>query len=405
MIPILYESTVTEIPREKRDSTLNKINWGLGLIKDAKSAIVTEELGGEFTAEVVLPVSSQVYPELQVDRIIGLWCPYKTYYSGTPSASGNKKNEGGRQPFRIVSISKPMKGMVTVKCEHVSAQTKRIIMKPRPRGSVQYHYEYFNDLDRAGRLPFVVDITDIKQGSRYIDDLMPNPRVPVSMRDYLQGKEGSITERHRVDWIYNGWKITAVKRRGETANLKIRYGVNMRDLKQEEEIQNVRTAMYPYYYKEENGITTYVAPSSYVRCRYADNYVYDRIEIWDCSQEFDTTPTAQQLTDWAAAYMERNNWGVPNVSITVDLVTQAGSLGYNADAIKTPNITADQEIYLGDSVDVIFERLGIDTTARVTKYEFDCLRERYKKVEIGTIKPSITKSLAAVFKRTGVKIR
>ena len=307
MIPILYESTVTDIPREKEDGTFNRINWGLGLIKDAKSAVVTEELGGDFTAEIVLPVSSQVYPELQVDRIIGLWCPYKTYRRTIGDT--HIKDEGGRQPFRIVSISKPMAGMVTVKCEHVSAQTKRIIMKPRPRGAVQYHYEYFNDLDRAGALPFIVDISEIKQGS------------------------------------------------------------------------------------------------SYVRCRYADNYAYDRIEIWDCTQEFDTAPTAQQLTDWAAAYMERNNWGVPNVSITVDLVTQAGSLGYNADAIKTPDITADQEVYLGDSVEVIFERLGINTTARVKKYEFDSLRERYKKVEIGTIKPSITKSLAAVFKKTGVKLR
>lgn len=405
MIPILYESTVKNIPREREDATFNRINWGLGLIKDAKSAIVKEELGGEFTAEVVLPVSSQVYPELQVDRIIGIWCPYKKY--NRTLEGDHSRNEGGRQPFRITSISKPMKGMVTVKCEHVSAQTKRIVIIPRLQGPVQYHYRYFSDLDRVGALPFTVDISEIRQDSQWIDDLMPNPRVPVSMRDYLQGKEGSITDMHGVDWIYNGWDITAVKKRGETANLKIMYGVNMRDLSQEEEIQNVRTAMYPYWVKEDNGVRTYVAPYAhdYVRCKYADNYAYDRIEIWDCTQDFETAPTVQQLKDWAADYMERNNWGVPNVSITVDLVTQAGSLGFNADAIKTPDITADQELYLGDSVEVIFERLGINTTARVVKYEFDSLRERYKKVEIGTIKPSITKSLAAAFKKTGVKIR
>ena len=401
MIPILYDSTVTDIVREP-DKT--SYNWGLGLIKDAKSAVVTEELGGDFTAEVVLPVSSQVYPELQVDRIIALYCPYKRYSSR--GFRGDVKNEGGRQPFRITSISKPMNGMVTVKCEHVSAQTKRIIMKRREKwDGLHYHYQSFDALPRVGANPFTVDIYEVTKGRPWIDNIVPAPKIPVSMRDYLQGKEGSITDTCGVEWIYNGWKITAVDRRGESANLKIRYGVNLKDLKQEEEIQNVRTAMYPYYYKEENGVVTYVAPDNYVRCRYADNYAYNRIEIWDCSQEFNTAPTKKQLTDWAAAYMERNNWGVPNVSITVDLVTQAGSLGYNADAITTPNITADQELYLGDSVDVIFERLGIDTTARVTKYEFDCLRERYKKVDIGTIKPSITKSLAAVFKKTGVKIR
>jgi phage minor structural protein len=393
MIPTLFDKTATEYD-----------TWGLGRIVDAQSAVVTEELGGEFTAEVVIPYSSRVYPELEVDRIIVLWVPYRRYHRTAP-LTGNR-TEGGEQPFRITSISKPMKGLVTVKCEHVSAQTKRIIMKRRGKwDGVHYNYQYFNDLPRAGDNPFSMDITEIKGDKVYIDNIVPAVKIPMSMRDYLQGKEGSITDVCRCDWIYNGWNITAVKKRGAEANVVIRYGVNLTDLKQDEEIAAVRTAMYPYWIKEENNVTTYVAPDTYVRCRYADNYPYDRIEIWDCSQEFDTQPTAQQLTDWAAAYMERNDWGVPNVSITINPVTQAGSLGYNARAMQTPEYEADQELYLGDEVKVIFEKLGIDTTARVTKYEFDSIKERYKKIDVGTIKPSITKSLAAVFKKTGVKIR
>lgn len=393
MIPVLYDKTETEYA-----------TWGLGLIKDAQSAVVTEELGGEFTAEVVLPSTSQAYPELEVDRIIVLWVPYR-YYWNTEIGKGSR-SEGGKQPFRIVSISKPMKGMVTVKCEHVSAQTKRIIMKRREKwDGVHYHYQYFNDLPRAGSNPFSMDITEIKGDYTYIDKLFPVVKVPMSMRDYLQGKEGSITDVLRCDWIYDKWTITAVKKRGTEANITIRYGLNLTDIKQDEEIAAVRTAMYPYYYKEENGVVTYVAPDTYVRCKYADNYPYDRIERWDCTQEFDTVPTAQDLTDWAADYMERNDWGVPNVSITINPVTQAGSLGYNARAMMTPEYEADQELFLGDTVKVVFEKLGIDTEARVTKYEFDSIKERYKKIDVGTIKPSITKSLAAVFKKTGVKIR
>lgn len=393
MIPVLYDKTETTYK-----------TWGLGLIKDAQSAIVTEELGGEFTAEVVLPSTSQAYPELEVDRIIVLWVPYRRYHRTAP-LTGNR-DEGGKQPFRIVSISKPMKGMVTVKCEHVSAQTKRIIMKRREKwDGVHYNYQYFYDLPRAGSNPFLVDIKEIKGDKVYIDNIVPAVKVPMSMRDYLQGKEGSITDVCGCDWIYNGWNITAVKKRGSEANVTIRYGLNLTDLKQDEEIAAVRTAIYPYYYKEENGVVTYVAPDTYVRCQYADNYPYDRIEIWDCTQEFDTVPTAQDLTDWAAAYMERNDWGVPNVSITINPVTQAGSLGYDVHAMMTPEYEADQELFLGDTVKVVFEKLGIDTEARVVKYEFDSIKERYKKIDVGTIKPSITKSLAAVFKKTGVKIR
>ena len=393
MIPVLYDKTETTYK-----------TWGLGLIKDAQSAIVTEELGGEFTAEVVLPSTSQAYPELEVDRIIVLWVPYRRYHRTAP-LTGNR-DEGGKQPFRITSISKPMKGMVTVKCEHVSAQTKRIIMKRREKwDGVHYNYQYCNDLPRAGSNPFSMDITEIKGDKPYIDNIVPVVKIPMSMRDYLQGKEGSITDVCRCDWIYNKWNITAVKKRGTEANMVVRYGLNLTDIKQDEEIAAVRTAIYPYYYKEENGVVTYVAPDTYVRCQYADNYPYDRIEIWDCTQEFDTVPTAQDLTDWAAAYMERNDWGVPNVSITINPVTQAGSLGYDVHAMMTPEYEADQELFLGDTVKVVFEKLGIDTEARVTKYEFDSIKERYRKIDVGTIKPSITKSLAAVFKKTGVKIR
>ena len=390
MIPVLYDKTETTYK-----------TWGLGLIKDAQSAVVTEELGGDFTAEVVLPSTSQAYPELEVDRIIVLWVPYRHYFRSLVS-----KDEGGKQPFRIISISKPMKGMVTVKCEHVSAQTKRIIMKRREKwDGVHYHYQNFDELPRAGENPFNVNTNEINDYLPYIDKNFPAVKVPMSMRDYLQGKEGSITDALHCDWIYNGWNITGVKKRGSEAHVTIRYGLNLTDIKQDEEISAVRTAIYPYYYKEENGVTTYVAPETYVRCRYADNYPYDRIEIWDCTQEFDTEPTAQDLTDWAAAYMERNDWGVPNVSITINPVTQAGSLGYDAQAMRTPEYEADQELFLGDTVKVVFEKLGIDTEARVMKYEFDSIKERYKKIDVGTIKPSITKSLAAVFKKTGVKIR
>lgn len=395
MIPVLYDKTETEYK-----------TWGLGLIKDAVSATVTEELNGSFTAEVVLPCTSQAYPELEVDRIITLWAPYRHWYRRT-WATVEKRDEGGKQPFRIVSISRPMSGLVTVKCEHVSAQTKKIVMKRREEwDGAHYHYRNFNELPRAGSNPFQVDISAIRGDGAYIDRIFPAVKTPMTMRDYLQGKEGSLTDRLKCDWIFNGWTITAVKpQRGTEANCVIRYGSNLTDIKQEEEIAAVKTCIYPFYYKEESGVQTYVAPDTYVRGQYADNYTYDRIEIMDCSNEFDTTPTAAQLTAWAASYMERNNWGVPNVSISVNLVTQAGALGYDAKAIQTPEYEADQEIYLGDSVRVVFTKLGIDTTARVVKYEYDSIKERYKKIDVGTIKPSITKSLAAVFKKTGVQIR
>ena len=132
MIPVLYEKTEKQMK-----------NWGLGQITDCQKAVVTEELNGDFTAEMVVPYTSPVYPLLMVDRIVGLHVPRR--------AVGGVW-EGGTQPFRIVSVSKPMAGLVTVKMEHVSAQLKKVIMKRWVPSSSQYISGNFKALPHEGSL-------------------------------------------------------------------------------------------------------------------------------------------------------------------------------------------------------------------------------------------------------------
>ena len=388
MIPVLYEKTEKEMK-----------NWGLGQITDCQKAVVTEELNGDFTAEMIVPYTSPVYPLLMVDRIVGLHVPRRVV---------NQVWEGGKQPFRIVSVSKPMAGLVTVKMEHVSAQLKKVIMKRWVPSSSQYISGNFKALPHEGSLDdfsFSFNITGFDPTSHTVG--YPSIKTPRTCREYLQGKDGSITDKYHCDWIFGGydqgyWQVTAVDRRGVDSGLRIRYGYNMRDLKQDESVANVWTGLFVYWKKEVDGVEQYVEASDAAYSQYAGYYAFERIQLMDVSNEFETQPTAAQLLAWAQSYVDRNNYGVPAVSITINYGSMAKSEGY---VVPIADGTRDQELYLGDTVHIDYAALGIDLAARVQKYTYDSIHEKYLTVDVGTVKPSITKSLAAVFRETGVKIR
>lgn len=378
MIPVLYEKTEKEMK-----------NWGLGQITDCQKAVVTEELNGDFTAEMIVPYTSPVYPLLMVDRIVGLHVPRRVV---------NQVWEGGKQPFRIVSISKPMAGLVTVKMEHVSAQLKKVIMK-------RWEYTSQTGIKNAPHVGSLDDFVFDMNITGYSG--LPPIKTPMTCREYLQGKEGSLTDKYHCDWIFGGyllgyWRVTAVDRRGVDSGLRIRYGYNMRDLKQDESVANVWTGLFVYWKKEVDGVEQYVEASDAAYSQYAGHYAFERIQSMDVSNEFETQPTAAQLLTWAQNYVDRNNYGVPAVSITINYGSMAKSEGY---VVPIADGTSDQDLYLGDTVHIDYAALGIDLAARVQKYTYDSIHEKYLTVDVGTVKPSITKSLAAVFRETGVKIR
>ena len=93
MIPILYEKGTTDFS-----------NNGLGFLKDATKATVTEERNGSYELSLQYPITGQWY------ELLGDGCIVKA-----------KANETSKpQLFRIYKTSKPLKGIVTYSAEHIS---------------------------------------------------------------------------------------------------------------------------------------------------------------------------------------------------------------------------------------------------------------------------------------------
>ena len=342
----LYEANETEFNHN-----------GLGVLSDAADAEVTEERNGAFELTMQYPSGGWLFSELKNRRII--YCP--AYPGGTP------------QPFRIYRITKPMGGLVTVYAEHISYDLSGVMLSRFSAGSAA---EAFAKLPQyaVGNNPFTFFTDKSTQAAFQVT-------APASIRSKLGGSEGSLLDVYGGEYIFDGFTVKLLNERGQNRGVSIRYGKNLTDLTQEENIQSVYTGVYPYWAKEED---YFELPEKTVNAE--GDFGFTRLMPLDLSSEFEEKPSAEQLRTKAQEYMKANKIGVPKVSLTVSFFPLEQSEEYKDLALL-------ETVYLCDTVNVEFSALGVSATAKVVKTVYDVLRKRYRSIELGDAKSNIADTI------------
>lgn len=342
----LYEANETEFNHN-----------GFGVLSDAADAEVTEERNGAFELTIQYPSGGWLFSELKNRRII--YCP--AYPGGTP------------QPFRIYRITKPMGGLVTVYAEHISYDLSGVMLSRFSAGSAA---EAFAKLPQyaVGNNPFTFFTDKSTQAVFQVT-------VPASIRSKLGGSEGSLLDVYGGEYVFDGFTVKLLNERGQNRGVSIRYGKNLTDLTQEENIQSVYTGVYPYWAKEED---YFELPEKTVNAE--GDFGFTRLMPLDLSSEFEEKPSAEQLRAKAQEYMKVNKIGVPKVSLTVSFFPLEQSEEYKDLALL-------ETVYLCDTVNVEFSALGVSATAKVVKTVYDVLRKRYRSIELGDAKSNIADTI------------
>ena len=346
MKPILFESTAT--------------GWnskGLGTLTDAISCKVTEERNGAFTLEMQYPMSGIHYAELTPRRLI----------------LAKPNNDDLIQPFRIYRITKPINGKVTVYAEHISYDLNGIPDNPFTASNAAQAVAALKS-NAAVSCPFTFT-TDVTVQSEMA--LL----APASIRSLLFNKEGSIVDHYGGEWEFNGFSAYLHANRGSDNGVTVRYGKNLTTLEQDENIAEVYTGVLPFYYSESDG-------ELHGRIQNAPGtFDFVRILPLDLTDKFESIPTAAALEAEAIAYIQRNDIGIPKVSLSFSFVELSKAAGYE-------NIAMLERVNLCDTVTVIFDKLNVRQTAKVVKTEYDVLKERYISLSIGTPKTSVADTIA-----------
>ena len=348
---ILYEYTETAFT-----------NNGLGCLNDATSCVVSETLNGEYELEMEYPVNGIHYSDIQLRRIIFA-----------------KPNSYDReQPFRIYSISKPIGGLVTVNAEHISYDMSGLPV----RGAIEHYAWYVKDVfdhiknNSVYPCPFTFS-SDITEEKKAIS--LSKPR---SVKAFLGTDEGLLS-LFGGEWEFDRYNVILHKERGQNRGVSIEYGKNLTDVTQDEACSEMYTAVYPYYYQEDDGLQR--LDEDVVKIL---DTTYNNVCILDLTSEFDEMPTQDQLRAKAQEYIKDNKLGEPKVSLKVSF-------------IKNPEVIEElQDVRLGDTVGVKFIKIGVDTTSRCINYEFNVLTEQYNSIGLG----EPTKTIVDTMTSTSIRI-
>lgn len=338
----------------------NFTSAGLCTLPDATSCTVTEERNGAYELEMQYPINGIAYSSITARRII--FCRPNPYER--------------EQPFRIYKISKPINGIVTVYAQHISYDLKGIPLSPFTAENILTALQGFTTY-AVGDQPFTFT-TDKTTTANFA------VTVPSSARSMLGGTDGSLLDVYGGEYVFDRYIVALKAARGEDHGVEIRYGKNLTDVTQEENISKVATGVYPYW-KSMTDNTLVMLPEKTLAA--PGTYTFSHVVPLDLSTEWDEAPTEAQLRARAQKYMEDNAIGVPEVSISV-------SFQPLADTVEYKDLAPLEEVRLCDTVTVLYPELGVSATAKVIRCVYNVLLGRYDKIDIGDARTTLADTIA-----------
>lgn len=353
MIPVLYEKTETAF-------TSN----GLGALTDAITCTVTEARNGSYELELTYPISGIHYADIQYSRII----------LAVPSDGADA------EPFEIYKITRPINGTVTVYAQHLSYRLSYTATCPSGKlftsanDALQSLKTY-----AASDCPFTFS-TDVTKTGQF-----QNLKVQ-SIRSLLGGQTGSVLDIYGGEYKFSKWNVSLLQARGASTPIRLEYGKNITDLKQEENIASTYTAVIAMWTKQDGDGGTDIVYGNLVKTSNADAFPYLRTYVYDVSSDYQDKPSKDTLTARAQSYITSNGCGVPKISIDVSFVALWQTEEYK-------DLAALEHIHLCDTISVDFPALGVSSYAKVVKTKYNTLAERYESIEVGDSKTSLAQTI------------
>jgi len=331
---------------------------GIGILSDAIDVIVDPALNGIYELEMKYPADGIHYEDIAHRAII---------LSSVDPVSRP-------QPFRIYRIVPTSKGTVTVYARHVAYDLMGVTVSPFTAASAA---DALTTMKASAVTSCEFDFWTDKSTRANMTVL-----VPKSIWSLLGGTEGSILDVYGGEYEFDRFTVRLHERRGTDNGVSIRYGKNLTSLEQDSNIANCYTGVHPFWYGQEGSLVE--LPEKILHAEGV--FTHTKIYPLDLSAEWQDPPAEELLRARAQRYMKENDIGTPTVSIKVEFVRLEQTEEYKDLAIL-------EQVLLGDTVHVYFPKLKVDTAARVVRYRWKPLLDRYDSVTIGSVRSNLASTI------------
>lgn len=348
MIPILYEKTETAFNSN-----------GLGRLRDCISCVVTEERNGIYELEFEYPVSGQHFDEIIIGRIVAV----------------EHDDTGDVQPFDIVGYEKPIEGVVTFHCVHISYRQSYMTVTGTNINSLASAFTRLkNNATPSNPFTYWTD----KASTGYVGAF---DGVPQTVRSVLGGMEGSLLDAYGGEYEWDKFLVKLWSVRGQLRDFTIRYGVNMLEYNDETDASECYSSCIPYW---SDGTTTVVGDKQTLTNLPPSGR--DHCVPLDVSEKFENQPTKAQVNSTGLSMLKSAQPYIPTQNITVSFVRLQDTPEY---AQFAPLMRCS----LCDTIRVIFPTYNSTGTFKIVRTVWDVLSERYEEMELGDLSTSLSEAL------------
>lgn len=335
-------------------------NNGIGILTKCILANVQEELNGQFSLEIKYPINAYLSDEIKSGRIITCEVGY-----------------GDRQAFRIYKTNKTL-DEITIYANHIFYDLTDNMLEdvyPKRLDANQFinwilsHSQYKTNFKGNGNISNVAT-------ARYI-------RTNI-VKAIMGDEENSTLKLFSAEIERNNYNISILRRRGYDRGVSIRYARNINGISFDEDNSTIATRIMPKGY---DGI---LLPEKYVDSPIINKYphpIIREIEYSDIKLKDDNSGDNEGFETLEQCYEEmrrrvqqefENGLDKPTISADVDFVELSKTIEYR-------EYKDLEKVYLGDTIKIYLEKLGVDVRERVISTTYDVLADRFTNIQLGKL--------------------
>lgn len=286
----------------------------------------------------------------------------------------------GEQGFRVGNVQKTKRKLVS-KCYHLFYDTENYLILD----------SYVVNKDCNDALDHLNSATTPASPFTTISDVGTIDSFRCVRKSLYEAIQ-TVIERWGGHLVRDNFNIGIRTTIGQDNGVTVRYAKNLKDITCQENWDNVVTDLYPTGYDgimlEEKHLvseTQYQVP--YTKTVHFDQDIDQELftdEEGNLDEEAYQQALREDLLVQATEYLNTNC--VPQVNYTI-----------SADLEKITDV--------GDTVQVIDERLGVNILTNVISFDYDCILRKYTKVEFGNFKQTLSGLVGNITSNTNQTIQ
>ena len=333
--------------------------------------------------KIILPLKAKVHKQDNGDFYLNLEAPLSYIDYLVPNNIIVANTPQGEQPFRITNVE-DTRSRIKVKAYHVFYDSKNYLIQD----------SYVVDKNCNDALDHLNNATDNLSPFTTISDITKIASYRCIRKSLYEAIQ-VLLERYGGHLYRDNWTIGIKANLGQDNGVTIRYGKNLKDIKATYDWANVCTKLLPV---GKDGLLLNATDP------YASVYLLSQVQYeipYTKSVNFDQSNIVED------DYKDEETGEVDIQAYTQALVNDLAEQGQNyveTNSLPVVNYTLSANVEkvsdIGDTIQVVDEKLGINLLTNIISYEYDCILEKYTQIEFGNFTPTLSGLLGDITDQT-----